>query len=290
MIRSMTGYGKAEVQTDKIKVKVELKTLNGKFIEVNLRTPRQLSEKEIYLRNYLTKKIVRGSVLAIIQIERVITSSDELAFNKELALEYYKAFEELATETGANKDTLMNSVLSVPEVMASKEDGLDEDEWLSIKTTCEKAFEELEQFRKKEGEHLRGVLKTHGQRIVDLIPQVEQFEEERKQKMLDKIKTSLQENLQNENYDANRFEQELIYYLEKLDIAEEKNRLKEHCKLFMDEMSGNVSGKKLGFISQEMGREINTMGSKANFAPIQKLVVSMKEELEKIKEQSFNIL
>jgi uncharacterized protein (TIGR00255 family) len=228
--------------------------------------------------------------LAIIQIERVITSSDELAFNKQLAIEYYKAFSQMADETGANKDGLMTSVLSAPDVMASKEDSLDEAEWASIKETCEQAFSELDKFRKKEGEHLRSVLKSHGQKIIELIPQVEEFEEARKEKMLDKIQTSLQENLKNETYDANRFEQELIYYLEKLDIAEEKNRLKEHCKLFMEEMGGEVSGKKLGFISQEMGREINTMGSKANYAPIQKLVVSMKEELEKIKEQSFNIL
>jgi uncharacterized protein (TIGR00255 family) len=290
MIRSMTGYGKAEIQTDKIRAKVEIKTLNGKFIEVNLRTPRQLSEKEIYLRNYFSKNIVRGSVLAIIQIERISTSADELAFNKSLAKEYYKAFKELAAETGASEDALMASVLTAPEVMASREDSIDPKEWQSIQETCEAAFKELDAFRKKEGENLRSVMIQHCEKISSLLPEIEEFEAERKEKMIVKIRSALQENMLTENYDANRLEQELIYYLEKLDIAEEKNRLTEHCKLFMEEIKGEVSGKKLGFISQEMGREINTMGSKANFAAIQKIVVNMKEELEKIKEQSFNIL
>jgi uncharacterized protein (TIGR00255 family) len=286
----MTGYGKAEIHSEKIRGKVEIKTLNGKFIEINLRTPRQLSEKEIYLRNFFTKNIVRGSVLAIIQIKKLVQTKDELAFNKTLANEYYKAFKDFADEAGANSDNIMASVLSAPEVMASREDGIDPNDWKDIQNACEAAFQELDKFRQKEGETLRKMLIGHCEEIISCIPQVEAHEADRKAKMIEKIKSALQDNMLNESYDANRMEQELIYYLEKLDIAEEKNRLNEHCKLFMEEINGNVSGKKLGFISQEMGREINTMGSKANFAPIQKIVVSMKEELEKIKEQSFNIV
>jgi len=286
----MTGYGKAELQTDAIRAKVELKTLNGKFIEVNLRTPRHLSEKEIYLRNYFSKNIERGSVLAIIQIERVTVSSDDLAFNKELAKQYFRAFTEMAEETGANSDSILSNALNAPDVMAAQEESLKPEEWAIIKQTCENAFAELDKFRKEEGEQLRIILSNHCQAIIDLIPEVEQHEVDRKEKLISKLRTALAENNISEMFDANRMEQELIYYLEKLDVAEEKNRLKEHCKLFMTAVSGDVSGKKLGFISQEMGREINTLGSKANYAPIQKIVVSMKEELEKIKEQSFNVL
>lgn len=286
----MTGYGKAEKHSDALRVKVELKTLNGKFIEINMRAPRQLSEKEIQLRNYLTKSIVRGSVLAIVQFERSVIGSDQLALNRDLAIEYYKAFKEVVDETGADSNGLLQSVFSAPEVMSAKEEDISEEEWQLVKATAEEAFDALDKFRKNEGEQLRSIMKEHCEKILAIIPEVEVFEAARKEKMIEKLRSALAEQTLTENYDSNRMEQELIYYLEKLDIAEEKNRLKEHCKLFLEEISGEVSGKKLGFISQEMGREINTMGSKANFAAIQKLVVNMKEELEKIKEQSFNIL
>lgn len=286
----MTGYGKAEVQTELIKVKVELKSLNGKFIEINLRTPRQLSEKEIYLRNYFTKNIVRGTVLAMINIERVVSSSDQLSINQDLAIQYYNAFKNIADKTGANPDHILSSVFNVQEVMSSKEDTLTDEEWESVKEACDLAVVDLEHFRKNEGETLREIMKTHCQKLIALIPQVEEHEATRKERMIQKLKNALAEKQLAENYDTNRMEQELIYYLEKLDLAEEKNRLIEHCNLFMNEINGDVSGKKLGFITQEMGREINTLGSKANYAPIQKIVVEMKEELEKIKEQTFNIL
>ncbi len=291
MLKSMTGYGNAETTTDKYTYKVELKSLNGKFMELNLRLPKLFSDKEIFLRNYIGTKMVRGSVSAYINIEKQKGISPEpVIINKPLALEYYKAWKEVADLVGADSNDIFQSVMNMPELLKLEEQGYEDTEWEQLLKTFEKAFHNLEIFRKEEGKALQILLTNHCLAIEELIPEVEQLEPERMEITKQRLQKNLNELLGKEGFDKNRFEQELVYYLEKLDITEEKNRLISHCRHFLDTLKEEQSGRKLNFIAQEIGREINTMGSKANHAGMQKTVVQMKEELEKIKEQVLNVL
>ncbi|MCB0732952.1 MAG: YicC family protein [Flavobacteriales bacterium] len=287
-MRSMTGYGSAEMHTEHIDVKVEIKSLNGKFLELNLRTPRNLGDREIELRQFFTKQLERGSVLCTVSIDQKAGTSS-VQINRELAAAYYSALRELATDLGAADRDIFRTVVNMPDVLKNDEGSLNDDQWALVKTCCEQALEKFNQFRNTEGEELRQMLLGHNALIMQSLPEIEPLEAARKKQVTDKLRSALEENKDLTN-DANRFEQELIYYLEKLDISEEKNRLTAHCKLFDEEIRGTGNGKKLGFIAQEMGREINTLGSKANYAPIQEIVIRMKEELEKIKEQTLNVL
>lgn len=290
MIRSMTGYGSAEKITKRYHIKVELKSLNGKFLELNLRTPKMLGEKEPKLRKYLTTKMIRGSVLCLLSIDSTDDAVEGSKLNTALAKHYYQQIKALSDDLGTNDKDILRSIIMMPDVMSSEEGSLDDEDWKEVMATVDEAFTKFDTFRLNEGSELCSMLLEHNAIIQQQLPLIEAFEEERKQLVKDRLAAGLEEYSKDNKIDQNRFEQELIYYLEKLDIAEEKNRLKTHCDLFEKEISKGANGKKLGFISQEMGREINTLGSKAGYAPIQELVIVMKEELEKIKEQTLNVM
>lgn len=290
MIRSMTGYGSAEKITKRYHIKIELKSLNGKFLELNLRTPKMLGEKEPQLRKYLTPKMIRGSVLCMLSIDSTDETVAGSKLNTALAKHYYEQIKTLSDELGANDKDILRSIIMMPDVMTSDDTGLENEDWEDVMAVIDEAYQKFDSFRINEGAELCNMLLKHNAIIQEQIPLIETFEEERKQLVKDRLAAGLEDFSKDNKVDQNRFEQELIYYLEKLDIAEEKNRLRTHCELFENEINKGANGKKLGFISQEMGREINTLGSKAGFAPIQELVIVMKEELEKIKEQTLNVL
>lgn len=291
MIRSMTGYGSAEKITKKYQIKIELKSLNGKFLELNLRSPKVLAEKEPHLRKYLSKLLIRGSVLCTLTMERVDDVVEASSINTKLAKHYFHQIKTLSDELGTNDKDILRSILMLPDVMKTEEGSIEESDWEDVLKTVDEAYKKFDTFRLNEGSELKEMLSKHNAIIQQQLPKIEVFEQERKQVVKDRLLSGLEDYAREKgSADMNRFEQELIFYLEKLDITEEKNRLKTHCELFDKELSKGSNGKKLGFISQEMGREINTLGSKANFAPIQELVIVMKEELEKIKEQTLNVL
>ncbi|MFM9944852.1 MAG: YicC/YloC family endoribonuclease [Bacteroidia bacterium] len=291
MLRSMTGYGSAESATDKYLFKVELKSLNGKFMELNLRLPKLFSDKEIILRNHLGLKFVRGSVNVFINVEKQKgTEPEPISINKPLAIEFYNSWKELADNLGADSKDIFRSLMMMPELVKIDEIGYEDLDWEQLLATFEKAFANLDTFRKEEGKALQALLTNHCLALEELIPEVEEFELERLEITKLRLQKNLNELMGKEGFDKNRFEQELVYYLEKLDITEEKNRLISHCRHFLDTLKEEQSGRKLNFIAQEIGREINTMGSKASHAGMQKAVVKMKEELEKIKEQVLNVL
>ena len=290
MIRSMTGYGNAERITSKYHIKVELKSLNGKFLELNLRCPKALGEKEAQLRKHLTKKLIRGSVLCILTIERVDEAAEAAQVNTSLATNYFNQIKALADQLNANDKDILRTVMMMPDILKSEEGGIADDDWKEVMQVVDEAFSRFDQFRLTEGGELEALLTRHNQAILDQLPKIEKHETDRKRLVKEKLQSGLDDFQKDNKVDSNRFEQEVIYYLEKLDIAEEKNRLLAHCQLFSKEIKKEANGKKLGFISQEMGREINTLGSKAAYAPMQELVIVMKEELEKIKEQALNVL
>jgi uncharacterized protein (TIGR00255 family) len=291
MLKSMTGYGSAETATDKYIYKVELKSLNGKFLELNLRLPKMYNDKEVMLRNYISGKLVRGSVNVFINIEKQKGSEQAaVTINSALATEYYKNWKNLAETLDASDDNILSTIMQMPDMVKSEDQGYDESEWQQLVKTVDTAISNLETFRVDEGNTLLALLTKHCNAIKKLIPEVEFFETERMEITKTRLKKNLDDLINKEGYDKNRFEQELIYYLEKLDITEEKNRLQAHCEHFAETLKEADSGRKLNFIAQEIGREINTMGAKANHAGMQKCVVQMKEELEKIKEQVLNVL
>ena len=291
MLKSMTGYGSAETLTEKYIYKVEIKSLNGKFLELNLRLPKLFSDKEMVLRNHIASKLIRGSVSVYLNVEKQKGGPTEpLIINTNLAKEYYANWKQLADELGADDKAIFHNLMLVPEMMKLEEQQYDESDWDQLMKTFDKACENLDTFRKDEGANLNNLLVAHCKAIESMIPEVELLETERLESIKNKLLKNLNELINKEDYDKNRFEQELIYYLEKLDVAEEKNRLKSHCQHFLETLSEEQSGRKLNFIAQEIGREINTMGAKASHAGMQRSVVKMKEELEKIKEQVLNVL
>lgn len=290
MIRSMTGYGSAERITKEHHIKVEIKSLNGKFLELNLRAPKMLGDKEPLLRKHLNKILIRGSVLCVLTIESMDVAGQGATINQELARHYFQQIQDLSNSLGTDDKDILRSILMMPDVMATEEGNLSDEAWNEVMETVNEAYAKFDAFRQTEGKELVAMLLDHNRIIQEQLPAIEKFEEERKEAVKERLMSNLQDLKADVKVDQNRFEQELIYYLEKLDIAEEKNRLKAHCELFAKELSRGSNGKKLGFISQEMGREINTLGSKAGYAPMQELVIVMKEELEKIKEQSLNVL
>lgn len=291
MIKSMTGFGKFQFELPNKTITIEIRSLNSKQLDLNLRTPVLYREKDLEIRSRLSQKLERGRIDFTLTVE-VREEEDAYVINKSLALKYYEQLKDLAASIPGNSgDTDMLSViLRMPDVLKAEKEQLDETEWEKIREGIEKALEDLNRFRSNEGAILEQDILARIRVILELMDQVGPYEEPRIISMKEKILSGLKE-LQGMSHDANRLEQEMIYYLERLDITEEKVRLKKHCDYFIDTLhSEDSAGKKLGFIAQEIGREINTLGSKANDAHIQKLVVQMKDELEKIKEQLFNIL
>jgi uncharacterized protein (TIGR00255 family) len=291
MIKSMTGYGLASTDHENVKFAVEIKSLNSKFLELNLKLPRAFSEKELPLRNICSKEIERGKANVSINIERGEENLKGATINAALLSKYYKELEAINQNLGANSNNLLQAVLNFPEVISYAEEEVNEGDWDILNATFIKALENFNQFRIAEGQVLKADLELRIKNILQFFSEIEVLEPLRIPQIRTRLNQFLEENVGKINVDQNRLEQELIYYIDKLDITEEKIRLRSHCDYFIETLkSKDANGKKLGFISQEIGREINTMGAKANDAQIQQLVVGMKEELEKIKEQLLNVL
>ncbi len=291
MIKSMTGYGLASTDHENIKFAVEIKSLNSKFLELNLKLPRAFSDKELLLRNICSKEIERGKVSVSINIERSEENLKGATINAALLSKYYKQLEEINIQLGANSNNLLQAVLNFPEVISYSDEEVNENDWDILNSTFAKALESFNQFRIAEGVVLKTDLELRIKNILQFFSEIEVLEPLRIPQIRSRLNQFLEDNVGKINVDQNRLEQELIYYIDKLDITEEKIRLRSHCDYFIETLkSKDANGKKLGFISQEIGREINTMGAKANDAQIQQLVVGMKEELEKIKEQLLNVL
>jgi TIGR00255 family protein len=287
----MTGYGLGAKDNQKVKYTVEIKSLNSKFLELNLRLPKAFSDKELWLRSECSRLIERGKVNITVSVEYVDLSAAAATINSDLLKKYYRQLDNIAADLGTDRGNLFEMALNMPEVISHSEEVADEEEALLLMDAFKEAVAHLDVFRKDEGEVLRQDLsaRTHG--ILQLLGEVENVETDRIPLIRERISHYMEEVVGKENIDMNRFEQELIYYIDKLDITEEKVRLRSHCNYFLQALEAvDANGKKLGFISQEMGREINTLGSKANHAGIQQVVIRMKEELEKIKEQLLNVL
>ena len=295
MLKSMTGYGKAEAVIEGSKYTVEIRSLNGKNADITLKTSLIPREKEMEVRQTLLAMLGRGTIDLYINVERA-PGSAAASINGDVLRSYLSQIDNALEDTpwkgaasGADSAALLGSVMRMPDVLDSSRNELDEQSWEILFGAIKQAAIQLDLFRTAEGKTLRSDILSKVDMIESCIPQVEQFEQERIQAVRERIAARLQE-LQVQ-VDNNRLEQEIILYIDKLDINEEKVRLRQHCRYFRETADNEeFPGKKLGFIAQEMGREINTLGSKANHAEIQKIVVRMKAELEKIKEQSMNIL
>ncbi|MCQ6959887.1 YicC/YloC family endoribonuclease [Mucilaginibacter aquariorum] len=291
MIKSMTGYGIASFDSGKTKYTVEIKSLNSKFLELSLRLPKIFSEKEFQLRNDCSKQIDRGKVNLSINVEQANSNVKAAGIDRELLKHYYNQLKSVSDELNEPGGNLLQLALGLPEVVKYEEDTVSDDEWKLVEKTFQQAMAAFQQFRSDEGNVLEQDIKYRIGIILKNLELVEVEEPKRVPVIRERLNQFLSEAVGAESIDKNRFEQELIYYIDKLDITEEKIRLKAHCEYFIETLkNADANGKKLGFISQEIGREINTLGSKANDANMQKLVVGMKEELEKIKEQLLNVL
>lgn len=291
MIKSMTGYGKAECELKDRKVTVEIKSLNSKNLDVYTKIPGLYRQKELEIRNILSKKVQRGKVEFILYYE-VTNENKATTINADVVKEYYKQLNSISKDLDIkNTELTLQMALRLPDTLNVERDEIDEKEWGIVENTINLAIDELNNFRIQEGEFLQKDIETRIHIIEKCKEEITPFEKARTEKIRTKLLESLNSLNSDQEIDKNRFEQELIYYLEKLDITEEKVRLTNHCNYFIEMIQdGESNGKKLGFIAQEIGREINTIGSKANDSDIQKFVVLMKDELEKIKEQMLNIL
>ncbi|WP_299514249.1 YicC/YloC family endoribonuclease [Mucilaginibacter sp.] len=291
MIKSMTGYGIASFDSGNIKYTVEIKSLNSKFLELSLRLPKIFSEKEFQLRNDCSKQIERGKVNLSINVEQASSSVKAAGIDTVLLKHYYAQLKAVSKDLNEPANNLLQLALGLPEVVKYDEETVSEEEWKVVENTFKQAMNAFQQFRSDEGNTLEQDIKYRIGIILQDLTLIEVEEPKRVPVIRERLNQFLSEATGREAIDQNRLEQELIYYIDKLDITEEKIRLKAHCDYFIETLkNADANGKKLGFISQEIGREINTLGSKANDAGIQKLVVGMKEELEKIKEQLLNVL
>ena len=291
MIRSMTGYGKSVLETPQKKISVEIRSLNSKQADLNTKVPWLYKEKEIEIRNLLSKKLERGKIDLFISFDIM---DDELmpVINKASVKNYYRQLSEVSSELGIDTGVeALSIIMRLPEALKSEKPELTDEEWKMALKMIEDALKLVDNYRIEEGKALAKDLSASVNKILAFLEDIAPYEAERIAKVREKLTASLNDTIGSENVDMNRFEQEIIFYLEKLDINEEKVRLRKHCDYFIETMNGKDSnGKMLSFIAQEMGREINTIGSKANDASIQKIVVMMKDELEKIKEQVLNVL
>ena len=300
MIQSMTGYGRVEFNLKNKNFTVEIKSLNSKTTDFNLKLPVIYRNKEIILRKILSEKLKRGKVELSIWFEKTQTNTP-YEFDKKLISKYYKQLNSIKQDLGLKANNLKNFfcqnnidlmpiILKMPDVLIKKDEKVEKDEWIEIEKNVHDALDKLITFRKDEGNTLYKDISIRINLIKTLITELERFESQRTEKINSNIKNKLAA-LEIQNLDQNRLEQELIYYLEKLDITEEKVRLNAHIDYFLECLdTESPNGKKLTFISQEIGREVNTLGSKSNNSDMQKIVVQMKDELEKVKEQLLNIL
>jgi uncharacterized protein (TIGR00255 family) len=290
MVLSMTGFGKATCTVGTKKITIEIKSLNGKQLDLSSRVPSIYREKDLDLRNLVSQRLERGKVEFGVFLENLGTESSS-QLNGPVIQAYCKQIMQISKDLSIPLPSDWFSVLlRLPEAMKTETQELDELEWNKVRDAFSEALDALVEFRTKEGASLRRVFEEKISNIRKLLKEIDPYEKERIVKVKERILDNLA-SLQDVNYDKNRFEQELIYYIEKLDVNEEKNRLAQHLKYFEETMDSEENcGKKLGFIAQEIGREINTLGSKSNHSEMQKIVVKMKDELEQIKEQVLNVL
>jgi len=287
----MTGFGRAEQTMNDKTYLVEIKSLNGKQLEINLKIPPLLKPYEFDIRNLLQENLLRGTIECLIIIKQN-GSAKPVVINTDLIKSYFKQIEELASELSIDTNSVLSALLRLPEVVSPSNEVLDANDWKQLKKVIEAALKELNTHRLEEGKSLDKELRLRIKNINKQEEEILKLEPKRKERMKTELIQLLEENVGKENYDSNRLEQELIYYIEKIDIREEQVRLKNHCEYFIDILDGKeeAKGKKLSFVIQEIGREINTTGSKAYDSDIQRCVVMMKDDLEKAKEQIFNIL
>ena len=291
MILSMTGFGKAEGTIGNNKFNVEIRSVNSKQFDLSVRMPAIYKEKEIPLRNKLSKELYRGKIDLSIQFDSNGADHLSAVINHTVVKKYYEQIESLSNDLGLNPAPSLIDILRLPDTMKQERLEVDEEEWELVMKLIEQAIQNFISFRKQEGEAILNEFNLRINNIEQYANEIIPYEKERTESVRDKIESLFSEYEERESVDNNRLEQEMIYYLEKLDITEERSRLFNHIKYFRETLDSDTpQGKKLGFICQELGREINTMGSKANHATIQKLVVQMKDELEKIKEQVLNAL
>ncbi len=286
----MTGYGKVLSDTEEARISVEVKSLNSKFADVSVKIPRMFNDKELEIRNLISTELQRGKIVLMLDFQSKGENNPSVSIDRNLLSQYFNDLKGAGSELGITSDNeLFRYALGMNGVMLNESKEEDNDKYWPLILKCIKeTIVKIDGFRRDEGENLKSALQTYVNSIATNLDKVKTIDPERKEHVRNKLQDQLNTLKQEVNQD--RFEQELIYYLEKLDIAEEIIRLTSHLEYITKELNGDGSGKKLGFIAQEMGREINTIGSKANFASMQQLVVQMKEDLEKIKEQVLNVL
>ena len=291
MLISMTGFGKAECELLDKKLSIEIKSLNSKQLDISMRLPSFIKGKEMDIRNEISRELERGKIDCYISAE---LTSENVAhkINKEIVKNYVRQLTEIKEELQiTDNELLLQVAMRLPDALKADKEEIDEKEWDKILNSIHSALTAVRLYRKKEGSVLEEDINKRIHLILEKLEKITTFEESRIQNIRDRIKQNLVNLRLDESYDPNRFEQELIYYLERLDITEEKVRLANHCNYFLEMLPSSESvGKKLGFISQEIGRELNTLGSKSGDSNIQRLIVEMKDELEKVKEQLNNIL
>lgn len=290
MLKSMTGFGKAEYNNDFLQVKVELRSLNSKYFDLNIRLSQQLREKEHVIRAMLNEKIQRGKTDVFISLDYT-TGASAYQINTALLKAYIQQLKSVATELNQSDNDLIPTAMKMPDVLTPAQNNDIEAIWQLTERAVSSALTQLDQFRAQEGKSLEAELDRMIQSILNSLSEIEVRDSERLIQFRERLVQLLNEQVPQEKIDQNRMEQELIFYMERMDISEEKHRLRNHCAYFIETMrKESNTGRKLNFIAQEMGREINTLGSKANHAGIQQYVVRMKDELEKIKEQLMNVL
>lgn len=286
----MTGYGRAAGSFGDKTISVEVRALNSKMTDLKLRLPGDYKEKEIELRKIITDHAERGKIDLVIDVQNT-NGAAVVSLNESLFRGYHAALLRLAADLQIPPGDLMPAILRIPNVVATPSGDVDEDEWSAVCTIVVRALDHFKTFRRQEGRALEADLRVRVANILLYLSELTPFEQERFVRMRERLRNNMEEAFGKEGLDTNRFEQEILYYLEKMDITEEKVRLEQHCKYFLEQTGKEQSaGRTLGFISQEMGREINTLGAKAYDSDIQRFVVQMKDELEKIKEQLANVL
>ncbi len=285
----MTGFGRVKTTYGDKTISIELRSLNSKYTDVRLKLPNHYREKELDLRSMITRRAERGKLDFSLDIQAP-EQNGEISLNQSLFRKYHRELSTLSSDLDMPTGDLMQAILRLPNVVATQEEELEEGEWEAVAKALNEALDQLMAYRRDEGQALENDIRLRIRNILQNLGELKPFETERVDRLRQRLYQNLEEYLGKDKVDENRFEQEIIFYLEKLDITEEKVRLEQHCQYFQEVLDKKSSqkGRKLSFISQEMGREINTMGAKAYSSDIQRLVVSMKDELEKIKEQVAN--
>jgi uncharacterized protein (TIGR00255 family) len=290
MVLSMTGFGKAAASDNSFKVTVEIKSLNSRNADIKIKAPGEFRNKEFEIRTQITDGLQRGKIDLSIEVEK-LTGSEEVRINEERFYQNFETLKLMAEKTGSNSSDVFSLALKMPDVIESRNEELNPSLWGLTNKVIAEAIVKLNEFRASEGNNLEEDMLNRVAEIENSLAQIELLAPERAKTVEERLQQKIEEITEFSDNDKSRLHQEVIYYLEKYDINEEVVRLKSHCNYFKETLkAGNGQGKKLGFIGQEMGREINTIGSKANHAEIQRLVVQMKDELEKVKEQSLNVL